>query len=357
MNSNTDMIFLPPQEMEKVFYKILLRHHFPEEKAAACARIFMENSLDGVYSHGVNRFSRFIEYVQKGYVKPLNKAVCKISSGALEQWDGRLGPGPLNALQCTERAMEIARQYGMGCVGLANTNHWMRGGAYGWKAARQGFAFIGWTNTVANMPAWGALDPKLGNNPLVLAVPHEPSPEAGAQPGPTGTKEAIVLDMAMSQFSYGSLEAKKLSGERTPVAAGYDQQGNLSRDPADVLETGRILPVGYWKGAGLSLLLDLLASLLSGGLSTADISNKEAEYGISQVFIAIDLSKLRSNGGISEMVRRIIEDYHSSTPAAENTKIVYPGQRALQFRQENSLKGIPVNQAVWHRILALDQLA
>ena len=108
------------------------------------------------------------------------------------QWDGQSGVGVLNAMMCTERAMTLASKFGMGCVALANTNHWMRAGAYGRKAANAGFAFIGWTNTNSNTPAWGAVDARLGNNPLIMAVPYG--------------SDAIVLDMAMSQYSYGALD-------------------------------------------------------------------------------------------------------------------------------------------------------
>jgi 3-dehydro-L-gulonate 2-dehydrogenase len=255
-------------------------------------------------------------------------------------------------MHCTERAMEIARQHGMGCVALAHTNHWMRGGSYGWKAAREGFVFIGWTNTIANMPAWGALDPKLGNNPLVLAVPFnrdENSPDSQ----PT-FPEAIVLDMAMSQFSFGSLEDQQLKGKSTPVPAGYDRHGRFSTDPEAVLESKRILPAGYWKGAGLSLLLDILATLLSGGLSTAAISQQEAEYGVSQVFMAIDTSKLTNYSAIYQLVKGIIEDYHRSAPAEPDSSIRYPGERIVKTRQHNFKNGIPVHPQVWNEILALN---
>jgi 3-dehydro-L-gulonate 2-dehydrogenase len=82
--------------------------------------------------------------------------------GGLEQWNGILGPGPLNAVYATERAMHLASAHGIGCVALGYTNHWMRGGYYGWQAAKKGFVFIGWSNTIANMPAWNAVDTRLG---------------------------------------------------------------------------------------------------------------------------------------------------------------------------------------------------
>ncbi|WP_224999102.1 3-dehydro-L-gulonate 2-dehydrogenase [Cesiribacter sp. SM1] len=334
--STQDSIRIPHQQLEETFLKILLKNNYSEADADTLAALFMQNSLEGVYTHGVNRFARFIEYTQKGWVKPQEKGVCKHSSAALEQWDGMLAPGPLNALQCTDRAMELAQKYGMGCVALANTNHWMRGGAYGWRAAKKGFVFIGWTNTIANMPAWGATENKLGNNPLVVALPY------GA--------EAIVLDMAMSQYSYGSLEAQQLKKKALPVPGGWDQNGELSTDPDAILQTRRVVPAGYWKGAGLSLLLDLLATLLSGGLSTADISKKEAEHSVSQVFIAIDTKRLSHHQTIHQLVNTIIDDYHASQPADENSNIRYPGERVLKDREQNLQKGIPVNIRVWEEI-------
>ena len=189
------IIRIPFTRMQQEFERVLLKWGFPEERAKLAAQIFAQNSLDGVLSHGVNRFAGFIAMIQEGYVKPQEEPEKVSALGAWEQWDGRLGPGPLNAYACTERAMALARTQGMGCVALRNTNHWMRGGAYGWQASEAGFIFIGWTNTKPNMPPWGGRDKRIGNNPLVLAVPRPEGP--------------VVLDMATSQFSYGRLETAR----------------------------------------------------------------------------------------------------------------------------------------------------
>jgi 3-dehydro-L-gulonate 2-dehydrogenase len=330
---------VPKQTMQSEFYRILIKHGFTQSKAEECAAVFTENSLDGVYTHGVNRFPRFIKYTIEGVVKPDQIARCKHNAGSIEQWDGQGGPGPLNAIACTERAMELASQHAMGCVALANTNHWMRGGTYGRRAARAGFIFIGWTNTMANMPAWGAVDNKLGNNPLVIGVPYK--------------DEAIVLDMAMSQYSYGALELYEMKNEVLPVVGGFDQEGRLTNDPASIRQSRRVLPIGYWKGAGLSLLLDILGTVLSGGLSTASISKQKTETNLSQVFIAIDSRKLSNVKSIADTVYQIINDYHQSQPENKTKKIPYPGEKVLMTREENNRSGIPVIKSVWEEILAL----
>ncbi|MEX2234867.1 MAG: 3-dehydro-L-gulonate 2-dehydrogenase [Cyclobacteriaceae bacterium] len=337
VSEDADTILIPLHELKSTLYNILIKAGLPSSQAQTCAEIFATNSLEGVYSHGVNRFPKFIEYLKAGNIKAGSQAVCKNRIGSLEQWDGQSGPGPVNAMICAERAMELAREYGMGCVTLANTNHWLRGGTYGWKAAKAGFAYIAWSNTIANMPAWGATDRKLGNNPVIIAVPHG--------------EEAIVLDMALSQYSFGALEMKKQKNEQLPLPGGYDKQGNLTTDPASIMESWRPLPIGYWKGAGLSLLLDVLATILSGGLSTAQITAAGPETRLSQVFIAIDISKLHNYTTIAASINAILTDYASSIPERNGARIRYPGEQVVEIRKENLKKGVPVLRKTWELVL------
>lgn len=332
-------VLVPPWQLQAEFYSILLKNKIPKTKAKVCAEVFMANSLDGVYSHGVNRFSKFISFVQQGLVQPDHDPVSIAKIGAMEQWDGQSGIGITNGLACSDRSMEIASEHGIGCVALANTNHWMRAGTYGRHAASKGFALIAWTNTTGNTPAWGAVDPRLGNNPLVISVPYK--------------DDAIVLDMAMSQFSYGALNIYNKKGEMLPVAGGYDAGGNLTHDPSAILESKRVLPIGYWKGSGLSLLLDILATIFSGGLSVSEISKQSEETKVSQVFISFNLKSLQHYSRISQLLHQIIKEFHESTPANENESVRYPGEAILKTRAKNFANGIPVLKGVWQEIQSL----
>lgn len=334
-----ETIRVPADEMLETFHSILLDHGFDERKARVCAEIFTNNSIDGVYTHGVNRFPRFVSNVDTGHVNPDKDPTLTHKFGALEQWNGNLGPGPSNAKFATDAAIRLSSKYGIGCVSLANSNHWMRGGTYGWQAAKKGYVFIGWTNTIGNMPAWGATDNRLGNNPLVIAIPFQ--------------DEAIVLDMAMSQYSFGAMELAQLKDESFPVYGGYTREGELTKDPGAILESRRPLPIGFWKGAGLSLLLDVLATILSGGWSASEISKRDVEYGLSQVFIAIDLSRLGNHSLVPTLIHRIIDDYHESIAINPQNKILYPGERVLETRKQNRAGGIPVLKNIWEKILTL----
>ena len=339
MSNQFNTVMVSAADMQLCLENVLIKIGFSKERAEQIATVFTNNSLDGVYTHGVNRFPRFIEYTQKGYVQKESVPSLKSKLGGIEQWDGNLGPGISNAIFATDQSMKLATENGIGCVALSDTNHWMRGGAYGWQAAKAGYVFIGWTNTIANMPAWGATDARLGNNPLVIAIPYN--------------NDAIVLDMAMSQYSFGAMELSVMKKEKLSMYGGFDSDGNITDDPAAILASKRPLPVGYWKGAGLSLLLDILAAVLSGGLSTHEISKREVEYGLSQVFVAIDIKKLPQHSVIPKIIDKVIADYRKSVPQDAITSITYPGERVLHTRKRNQEKGIPVMEQVWNEILKL----
>ncbi|MDY4314461.1 3-dehydro-L-gulonate 2-dehydrogenase [Pectobacterium actinidiae] len=337
--------------MQRISFDVMketVKHAFlnaglSEKKADVCAHIHTESSCDGVYSHGLNRVSRFIDYVKKGWIDIQAEPTQVKSLGVMQIYDGNQGIGITNALFAIEKASEIAHEYGIGIVALRNTTHWMRGGAYGWKAAEKGLAAICWTNTESCMPAWGAKNTRLGNNPFVMAVPREKGP--------------IVLDMAMSQYSYGKLQVTRLKNERLPFPGGFDQQGTLTDEPGPIEQSMRILPTGYWKGSGMAVLLDAMAALLSAGHPTNEIDNigKGSCTGASQIFIVFDPAQLGGSEFSDRMADSVADYVKSSMPAEGKNEVYYPGENSAKNRKENLIKGIPVDDGVWAEVVKLAQ--
>lgn len=321
------------EELQQTLLRALLGFGFERGRADLCAHLFAGTDRDGVYTHGLTRFPRFLEQIRRGFVDVRATPALVTAAGALERWDGRRGPGNLNAHHSMQRAVELSRTHGVGCVALKGTNHWMRGGSYGWQAAEAGCVGVCWTNTMPNLPPWGSARPLLGNNPLVIAAPR-----AGGH---------VVLDMAMSQFSYGALAAYRARGERLPVEGGFDAEGRLTRDPGAIEDATRPLPVGFWKGSGLALLLDVAAALLSGGLATHQIpADPLRETRLSQVFVAFDV---RGAGGVAD---EIVENLKGA--AAEGEEVRYPGERTLAVRRENVEQGVPVEPSIWDQVRSLE---
>jgi 3-dehydro-L-gulonate 2-dehydrogenase len=318
-------------KLKSEFKRVLLSLGFSEDKAEQCAQIFAENSRDGVHSHGLNRFPTFVQYVNDGLVIANAEPVKEGGFGNLEQWNGNLGPGMLNAKFCMDRAINLAKENGIACVAIKNTSHWMRGGTYGWQAADAGMIAINFTNTIANMPPWGGIDPRLGNNPLVIAVPRK--------------EGHVVLDMAISQYSFGKLNLYKSKNEQLPLPGGYDSDGNLTTDPGAIIESWRPLPIGFWKGSGLSLVLDLLATVLSQGQSTGTVTKNGSESGVSQVFIAIKPIGIKTDALIEDILT-----YTKSSRVEKGKEILYPGENTLRTREKSLKEGVWVDEKIWEKV-------
>jgi 3-dehydro-L-gulonate 2-dehydrogenase len=191
------------------------------------------------------------------------------------------------------------------------------------------------------MPAWGGKDTRIGNNPFVMAVPRKKGP--------------IILDMAMSQYSYGKLQTTRLKNELLPFPGGFDENGELTREPGPIEQTMRILPTGYWKGSGFAILLDALAAIMSGGLSTNEIDKVQEGScgGCSQIFIAMDPSQVNEDDYTEKIADGIVDYVNASEPASASGQVYYPGENSLKTRIQNREQGIPVDDSVWEEVLSL----
>lgn len=326
-------------ELKRVF----LKYGLSEENAEICAQIHTESTYDGIYSHGVGRVVRFVDYIQKGWVDIHAVPSIEKEMGAICIYNGNMGSGVVNAMFAVEKGIKLAQKHGIAMVGLKNTTHWMRGGTYGLHAANKGFVSIMWTNTESVMPPWGGKDGRLGNNPFVMAVP-----------GVNGNAP-MMLDMAISQYSYGKLAMTRLAGQKLPLPGGYDENGNITDDPGAIEKTRRILPIGYWKGSSFSFMLDILGALLTDGIGAADLDKmgKGSCGGASQVMILIDPEKICDTDRTCELVTMAIEHLKSSESITPGASILAPGEDYIKYRAEHDEKGIFVEDCIWEEILAL----
>jgi len=226
------MLRVPYTDLYEALHRAMLGLGLREDRAALSARLIAETTRDGVYTHGLNRFPRFEAMVLNGSIDIHAEPTLTAAFGSIERWNGNRGIGNLNAYAAINRAITLAKQNGVGGVALGNTSHWMRGGTYGWLAAEAGLFSICWSNTLANLPAWGATTPTLGNNPLVIAIPRanghvildmacpnsptEPSPPTPSATSPSPSTAASTLQAT----SPATPRPSKPPSEHSPSATG-----------------------------------------------------------------------------------------------------------------------------------------
>lgn len=315
----------------------VLEKYFSKAHASCLADIFLESELDGISTHGLARFPRFIREIEAGYINPKSQPELVKLFGGWEMWDGQSAPGPLNALQCTNRAIELAHTHGIACVGLRNTNHWLRPGYYAKLAAKQGCAFIAWSNTMPNMRAHGASKTSLSNLPITIGLPHDAQNE-----------HLVLADLALSQFSYGKLAEFEKRQDELPIEGGYDEQNQLTRDPETIHRNHAASAIGLWKGSALSIVLDMLAVFLSGGRSVFEIGKTEGEQDVSQVYIAIALKQLWSEPEYSNRLMELKQQLKTM-----DSTVRVPGEQMLNKNRLNAEQGVYVDNQAWATILSL----
>jgi LDH2 family malate/lactate/ureidoglycolate dehydrogenase len=238
-----------------------------------------------------------------------------------------------------EHAMERARRFGVGVCLARHTSHWGRAHAYACQAAQAGFVGLCATNAIPVMLAWGSSHPLLGNNPLAIAVPHLPDP--------------VVLDIAMSQAAYGKIGTYRREGKKVPPGWGLDAAEMPTDDPAAILATRKLLPMGDHKGAGLALMIELLTGALAGGLLSQEIAAVDAtgqDPDSSKLFLAIDVDSLGERDQFARRVEDMLAYLRRTEPDA---RIKFPGERGWQTRTRYLAEGIPIHPEIVAQLQAV----
>ena len=287
------------------FQRILESRGFSGKHAKDAATVFANNSLDGVYSHGVTAspgwWSIWIrERLIPPPLQPVNPPWEPLSGGT-----DTGGFGPLNAKLAHGRAVGAgkggSRRWAWWPLG--NNNHWDAGAAAtaGRQRTRMHRYLLVQHHAQHDLP--GAEGQKIGNNPFIMSIPRSNGKHA-------------VIDCAVSQF-LRKIEEAKLKGQQLPVPGGYDTKGNLTTDPAEIEKTWRVLPMGYWKGSGISIALDLIATVLTNGNSVSRIGTFGDEVGLSQIMIAIDPLRFNTPEETDSIVDEILP---TSSPQSQSGK-------------------------------------
>ncbi|WP_416840372.1 Ldh family oxidoreductase [Haloferax sp. DFSO52] len=301
--------------------------------ARLTAEMLVDADARGKHSHGLIRLPRYIRGVDHGNVDPAGEMTVVRDRGATATLDGGSRLGPVVALEALAEATSRADDYGVGVVGVHNSNHLGMLGYYTDKARAEGYVAIGMTNTEPAMPPYGGAESILGTNPLAIGIPTDPP---------------FNLDMSTSSISRGEVFKMSQQGGTLPEGVALDADGEPTTDPDAALD-GVILPFGGTKGSGLAIAIEILAGGLVGAAMGDDVTgtyHTENECTKGDLFIVIDPAALGGDG-FTERADAFVESLKSLSRASGVDEIRLPGEASAQ---RATAETITVDDELWEEI-------
>ena len=345
MTSASSSIRVSFDALRQFITTAMTRLGLPPSDAAIVGRLMAEADMQGSDGHGVIRLPQYARRIRAGgiNVRPTIKVVQERAGMAL--LDGDNGMGHLVMQRAAEMAVEKARNCGIAWVGSQFSNHAGPASLYARMPMAQDMIGLYFAVGNANhLPPWGGLDMLLSTNPIAVAVP------AGQEP-------PVVLDMATTVAAYGKVKAKAQRGEMMPVGWMIDRLGQPLTDPKRA-EEGFLMPIGGYKGYGLSLIVGLLAGTLNGaamGSQVIDFNHDDTSVtNTGQAIVAIDLSAFGEVAAFKARVDQLVRELRNSERMPGVERIWLPGEQSHERREENAREGIALPEAL---LAQLDKVA
>jgi len=316
----------------------------PEQDAEIVAGLMVEADLRGSDTHGVIRLPLYVRRIRSGGVnpKPDIRAVSDRPSAALIDGDNAMGH--LVMRRAAHLAIAKAKATGIGWVGTRMSNHAGPASLYVTMPLTHdmiGLYFAVGSNN--HLPPWGGSEALLGTNPLAVAVPAAEEPP-------------IVLDMAPTVAAYGKVRLKAQRGEAMPVGWMIGRNGKPLTDPKRADE-GHLLPIGDYKGYGLSLVIGILAGALNHAALGRDVIDFVKETGratnTGQAIAAIAIDTFLPADVFKRTVDRVIRDLRGSQKLPGVERIFVPGEQSHAKFLDRRAHGVPIPKTLRDSLDAL----
>lgn len=270
----------------------------------------------GVPTHGVGRLPLYVRKIRAGHFEPKDKVELLSDSGATALLDAHNCFGQIAGKKAIDLAIEKAEEFGIAIVGVRNSNNFSAAGYFGNYAAQKGMAAIVCANAAPAIAPTGGNKTLFGTNPLCYAFPG------------TENRDPIILDMATTVAARGKIRLAAKNGDKIPMDWAVDANGQPTDDPTEALK-GSLLPIGGYKGYGLSLFIDLFAGLLMGSAFAGGVkplSTMDADSGNGHMFIVFDVKRFLTQ---HELEERLDVFYQAVKSCGEKGNVWLPGEKEL----------------------------
>lgn len=305
--------------------------------AKAAAHALVAADAQGLASHGVSRVPQYTTFLRNG--RTSTTAVPKIvhSKGGACLIDAQSGMAYEACALAIQTATARAREFGISCAGITNSNHFGAAAVHLEPLGRAGLVGLAFSNSPAAMPAWGGKTPLFGTNPIAAIFPRRDA-------------EPLVIDLALSEAARGKIMIAAKDGKPIPLGWAVDKDGKPTTDAKAAL-AGSMLPAGGVKGAMIALTVELLAIALTGSAFGFEADSFFSDEGnqprLGQLFLAIDPGALAG----SDIYFNRIETLLGMMLQDDGVRL--PGERRHGLAVKAAQRGIEIPDALHAQIVAL----
>ena len=315
------------------------------------AKYLVGANLTGHDSHGVARTLRYVEWLDKGWLRAGQQLSVLNDSDVMALVDGQHGFGQTIGPAATALGIAKAQTHGVAIVGLRNSGHLGRIGDYAEMAAAADLVSLHFVNVAGSqlVAPFAGVDRRMSTNPIAIGVPVPGQPP-------------IIHDFATSRVAEGKVLVAQNGGKPIPADSLIAQDGTVSGDPALLYGTiepgtspnprngpGALRTMGDHKGSGLAFLCEILAGALTGS-GCAGPARPPVANGMLSVYFSGEF--FSSGHDFATLAKDYIEFFQSSRPAEADGKVLLPGEQERRTRAEREANGIPLPENTWAAIRA-----
>jgi ureidoglycolate dehydrogenase (NAD+) len=336
MNVGPSRKLIAKEALEAFATTMLEAGGYRPDYARQSAELLVWANLRGADSHGVLRIPRYIEMVKLGMVKGDAQPTFSREFGAIAVLHGDLVPGAAGMSMAADKALDLAGKFGIGLCSIMHTSHAGAIGYFAERVAKTGMVGVVMTASKPLMVYHGSRGEGVSTNPLSIAAPAR------------NPNRPILLDMSTASVALGKVMAAKDAGDTIPPDWGVDLNGVATTDPAKVKS---VLPMAGPKGSGLSLMIEVLVSLLGGNPLISLALTEKRDAGFNGLIIALDPNAFGLENSFEDEIERLAGAIKSLPPADGVDQVRLPGERGFDLAEQRLEGGIPIAAGTVARLI------
>lgn len=310
-------MLVPREELKTLMKNKFIKAGLSEDHAEKTAEVLTWSSERGLHSHGEVRVEYYTERIAKGGITHDPKWTWTQTGPATGILDGDNGCGYPFAIMGLEKAMELAKEVGIGVVGVRNVSHTGALGYYTEMAAKNDLCCLTMCQSDPMVIPYGGAEPFYGTNPMAFGAP-------------TADERFVNFDMATTVQAWGKILDAKSAGRSIPDDWAVDVDGNSVTNPHKV---NALRAIAGPKGYGLMMVVDILSGILLGVPSGKNVSSMYHDLSegrnLGHLHIVIDPSRFVGLDEFKKHMSQTLDELGAVKPGPGFDKVYYPGERAL----------------------------